>query len=628
MIAPEMDFAQVHDAVFQFLDQKHAEDASIQFTVRGAKAEERLSQGYWFNGNDKSLYFSLWTGSDFVNKTPNIFIEVADSGQVRLCLSSKDNPDLATILNVLATALDMKPLRLNGVAQNFWAKTYQVQADTSNKPCIAALELFFQQDVSKIDPLLFALQAAVREDLRILRWKSEPDYEGAIRHIAGLRSTPLLRNTGNVKQPIVLQSLYLKNIGHFADSHMNFSFDGQKKGIICIVGENGTGKTTLLRAIALGLLGVESLPPDALKTLVSYANLTEQAEEAEITVRYQMDKACRNTITFQKSGKLSNDGEKVIDILNDDTADFASVLDGEKFNGSLVIGLSQTVTNENKMAFKDRELAPNKSDVVNLIFNEPESRLGFIEAWANETSNTNPKLVEKLFMQINKIVHDVTGENFILYLRREKLAYTLNGQELQASLMSQGYTNLIGWIGKLAIRFAEVQPTFKHVFQYPAIVLIDEIDTYLHPKWQRQMLPALAKRMTQTYFVVTTHSPYVLQAIPGTGAGRIPLAVFQVKKNGEELAINQLQEPSLYGFDLNRLSADEDIFATPERVAQISYDAIRQYISAGTAESVASAEQIATELLQNGISEREPELMRLRQALKTRKLLLAKKVGA
>ena len=50
----------------------------------------------------------------------------------------------------------------------------------------------------------------------------------------------------------------------------------------------------------------------------------------------------------------------------------------------------------------------------------------------------------------------------------------------------------------------------------PAIVLIDEIDVHLHPKWQRMVVPALEDLFPACQFIATTHSPFVIQAIaPG-----------------------------------------------------------------------------------------------------------------
>ena len=52
--------------------------------------------------------------------------------------------------------------------------------------------------------------------------------------------------------------------------------------------------------------------------------------------------------------------------------------------------------------------------------------------------------------------------------------------------------------------------------QGTAIVLIDEIDVHLHPKWQRKIVPALEDLFPNCQFIATTHSPFVVQAVTGS----------------------------------------------------------------------------------------------------------------
>lgn len=47
-----------------------------------------------------------------------------------------------------------------------------------------------------------------------------------------------------------------------------------------------------------------------------------------------------------------------------------------------------------------------------------------------------------------------------------------------------------------------------------AIVMIDEIDVHLHPKWQRKIVPALEDLFRGCQFIATTHSPFIVQATP------------------------------------------------------------------------------------------------------------------
>ncbi|NJM45027.1 MAG: AAA family ATPase [Alkalinema sp. RU_4_3] len=64
----------------------------------------------------------------------------------------------------------------------------------------------------------------------------------------------------------------------------------------------------------------------------------------------------------------------------------------------------------------------------------------------------------------------------------------------------------------LAVRLFRRYPQSPDPLAEPAIVLVDEIDLHLHPKWQRTIMDFLSDRFPNTQFIVTAHSPLVVQA--------------------------------------------------------------------------------------------------------------------
>lgn len=78
--------------------------------------------------------------------------------------------------------------------------------------------------------------------------------------------------------------------------------------------------------------------------------------------------------------------------------------------------------------------------------------------------------------------------------------------------LSLGYRALVAWIVDLAYRMFERYPDSENPLAEPAIVLVDEIDLHLHPKWQRQLISYLTERFPNTQFIVTAHSPLIVQA--------------------------------------------------------------------------------------------------------------------
>jgi len=78
--------------------------------------------------------------------------------------------------------------------------------------------------------------------------------------------------------------------------------------------------------------------------------------------------------------------------------------------------------------------------------------------------------------------------------------------------LSLGYRTMIAWTVDLASRLFALYPESQNPLAEPAVVLVDEVDLHLHPKWQRELRSHLTERFPGTQFVVTAHSPLVVQA--------------------------------------------------------------------------------------------------------------------
>lgn len=80
--------------------------------------------------------------------------------------------------------------------------------------------------------------------------------------------------------------------------------------------------------------------------------------------------------------------------------------------------------------------------------------------------------------------------------------------------LSLGYQAALTWMVDLAARLLERYPNSANPLAEPAIVLVDEIDLHLHPKWQRELITKLRTTFPRTQFIVTAHSPLIVQAAP------------------------------------------------------------------------------------------------------------------
>jgi energy-coupling factor transporter ATP-binding protein EcfA2 len=105
-----------------------------------------------------------------------------------------------------------------------------------------------------------------------------------------------------------------------------------------------------------------------------------------------------------------------------------------------------------------------------------------------------------------------------------------SGVELPVELLSDGFRSVLSMtfeiIRQLSMAY-EHDSLFdaEHLrIEAPGVVLIDEVDVHLHPSWQREIGVWLRKHFPRMQFIVTTHSPLVLQAAEVGSVMRLPSA--------------------------------------------------------------------------------------------------------
>ncbi len=87
--------------------------------------------------------------------------------------------------------------------------------------------------------------------------------------------------------------------------------------------------------------------------------------------------------------------------------------------------------------------------------------------------------------------------------------------ELRIEQLSEGYKIVIAMVADLAARMAEANPAMPNPLEATGIVLIDEVDLHLHPRWQRTILKELTGVFRNVQFIVSTHSPIIVVGAAG-----------------------------------------------------------------------------------------------------------------
>ncbi len=106
--------------------------------------------------------------------------------------------------------------------------------------------------------------------------------------------------------------------------------------------------------------------------------------------------------------------------------------------------------------------------------------------------------------------HDTDGDQIMIQLDQEGL--------IPFNYLSDGFRNMVAMVADIAHRASRLNPHLAANAgkETTGVVLIDEIDLHLHPKWQRRVASDLQKAFPKLQFIATTHSPFILQSLePG-----------------------------------------------------------------------------------------------------------------
>ncbi len=545
-MAYDDEIAKLHEEIYLFLQQHKEKNPTIYFLLRDSDTYSRLEKGYWFWGNNEYLVISCWKRKDTIKDYRNIALYVEKDGTCILRFCATDDEKKAKILKILASFIpNMKALKEEGQEVAIWEKRYETTDYLAN------IQYFIEKEKAQIDSIL---ELASGELFASFEPVSADVFEKNVVRIEALRKVKdepeIIEEISHFELPyLLLKKLSIENIGIFSQLEIDFS-----ERLTVLIGENGIGKTTILRAIALALAGInENSLLDArhfkIQNLLRIENEVHNnvlyAEKGRIYLAYHFEnKPYQNTLLFS----ADKYGVKVED---DGNSDFTSVTN-DTFP-HLVIGFSQAQNSDTPLTVKQipyAKLAAIKEahvkDLLPLLYNQADNRFEAFTDWIVNLYNLgNQKLVENPLL---KTVRERQLIHFVFEMISEIIETTLtfksiklaNGKDTQniiwieddthkkmipLHLISQGFNSIFGWVGYFMMRMEEASHTLdtsqlfdneeNTVFSHwkntdHAICLIDEIDTYLHPKWQRKVLKVLVEKFPNTQFVVTTHSPLVL----------------------------------------------------------------------------------------------------------------------
>lgn len=301
-----------------------------------------------------------------------------------------------------------------------------------------------------------------------------------------------------------------------------------------LIGENGTGKTTFLDAIAIALGEILTYLPEVkginFKTRgdiyqqdgkpASYTRIKVVASTGFGWDRMQKRDKSNRTAMQIKAGLGVKQLHRYLQ---------ESILD--PWNLGLPFQLPVIVQYGVKRAWLDyspvrrRGLPKNHSRFESLADAlNSTSRFRSALNWFYNKENEESRLKQErrdfdaTLPELNAVRRCITT----LFPNLANPRFTLNplrfvvsqdGEELEIDQLSDGYKTMLGLAIDLSWRMAGANPHLEDPLAAEAIVMIDEVDLHLHPAWQQRVVSDLLRCFPNTQFILTTHSSVVVEGI-------------------------------------------------------------------------------------------------------------------
>lgn len=156
-------------------------------------------------------------------------------------------------------------------------------------------------------------------------------------------------------------------------------------------------------------------------------------------------------------------------------------------------------------------------------------------------------------------IEKITFKSIDLNPTRQRIAVHIRTPygEVPLTALSLGYRTLMAWMIDLTVQLFARYPDSPQPLHEAAVVLVDEIDLHLHPKWQRLLFSRLSEKFPNVQFIVTAHSPLIVQA----ATAQTNLVVLQRPPGASHVEIVR-QPNSIRTWRLDQLMTS-DLFGLP-----------------------------------------------------------------
>lgn len=352
-----------------------------------------------------------------------------------------------------------------------------------------------------------------------------------------------------------IHKIEIKNFKGFADETFHFN-----PHFTVIIGDNATGKTSILEALSVALgsvfidienVSTRTIAPKEVR-LIRISGQPKPQKPVKITAFGELDginldwaRGIETTKTTQK------DAKKLRDIIKG-KINHSRQISGESFPMIAYYSTARLWAEHEKaeyqvskegieMAYRNCLSAKSSSkefldwyktqeDSV-FKFNRP-LEIAHLNAFKNTIIDLLPQNTWK------DMFFDRKSEQLVgTFVDKQGTEHTLEYRQL-----SDGYRNVIGLAADIAYRCIQLNPHLGEnaVIDTKGVVLIDELDLHLHPNWQMNIVDDLKGVFPNIQFITTTHSPFITQSVSDVELIDLDKGINDVQINPKDLPLSKV----------------------------------------------------------------------------------------
>ena len=295
------------------------------------------------------------------------------------------------------------------------------------------------------------------------------------------------------KPSLSLNKITLDNVGPFDHLELELT-DGWN----VLLGNNGCGKTTILKAVSAALCG------DKTPAKAAIGRLLQNGKDAGKIVLQVGDR--EYTTNIRREGRRVSVRSRQVTPLE---AGSMLVLGFPALRGVSIESAKAPGAEDSAMADVDI------SDVLPLVSGGIDARMDSLTQWIINTESRgrddpqHKRLLKQFFELMDKLTPGVKLKFGTIDKDDWRVLVDTDDGQIPIDLVSQGMSSIYSWAGCLLQRLQEVYPDSESFANEKALVLVDEIDAHMHPKWQQLIVTKLKESFPNIQFIATTHSPLI-----------------------------------------------------------------------------------------------------------------------